>query len=64
MAESLSSSNFDTEMALVQSTVNRIVIALGNNIISNIDWIFLLNITAAWDTITYHIDVISPIFSK
>ena len=64
MAESLSISNFDTEMALVQSTVNRIVIALGNNIISNIDWIFLLNITTAWDTITYHIDVISPIFSK
>ena len=64
MAESLSSSNFDTEMALVQSTVNRIVIALGNITISNIDWIFLLNITTAWDTITYHIDVISPIFSK
>lgn len=64
MAESLSSSNFDTEMALVQSTVNRIVIALGNITISNIDWIVLLNITTAWDTITYHIDVISPIFSK
>ena len=64
MAESLSSSNFDTEMALVQSTVNRIVIALGNITIFNIEWIVLLNITAAWDTITYHIDVISPIFSK
>ena len=64
MAESLSSSNFDTEMALVQSTVNRIVIALGNITISNIDWIILLNITTGWDTITYHIDVISPIFSK
>ena len=64
MAESLSSSNFDTEMALVQSTVNRIVIALGNITISNIDWIVLLNITTGWDTITYYIDVISPIFSK
>ena len=64
MAESLSSSNFDTEMALVQSTVNRIVIALGNITIYNIEWIVLLNITTAWDTITYHIDVISPIFSK